>query len=225
MTDPDEPIGYSPGGEPHSFRERISLLVPAYLRGELSAEERLQVEAAAKSDPAIADDIRFQRELRRTLQSGGGQPVDEAAGLDRLMASVRVEVAPVTEPSPTIKPVPVAANDAGASPRLWRIAAAALATLAVGQGIFIGTQIGDAPGYTLASEASTQAVRKVAFAPDAALSDIELLLRDVDAEIVAGPGALGLYTLGFGSEAACAAASTLESQPILSTVSSCDAPM
>jgi len=55
------------------LEDKISLMIPAYLRGELSEAERLEVETSAAENPAIAADIEFQKNLKDALKP------DEAA--------------------------------------------------------------------------------------------------------------------------------------------------
>jgi len=50
-----------------SFNDKISLMIPAYLRGELSEEDRQQVEKLAAENPDIAADIEFQRNIKLAL--------------------------------------------------------------------------------------------------------------------------------------------------------------
>jgi len=47
-----------------SFEDKVSLMIPAYLRGELSEDERQEIENLAAKNPEITADIEFQKNLR-----------------------------------------------------------------------------------------------------------------------------------------------------------------
>ncbi|MCR6497053.1 hypothetical protein LJB71_13030 [Thermomonas sp. S9] len=56
---------------------------------------------------------------------------------------------------------------------------------------------------------------QVAFAADARLADINALLLQLDASVVAGPSALGLYTLQVAPDTAAQALQRLQSSPLV----------
>lgn len=196
------------------FRDEISLLIPAYLRGDLDDAERTRVEAAAKTDPAIARDLEQQKRLRATLQ--GEEASAPAGGFDALMADIRR--------TGGVAPLAVAANDRAPrkAPAFWRVAALALGVAAVGQAGYIATTLDDAPAavYAPVSEAPEDAVLRVGFADGTSEAALRSALIAVDARIVDGPSALGLYTLEFpDADAREAARAELQASALIDTVS------
>ncbi len=61
-------------------------------------------------------------------------------------------------------------------------------------------------GFVPASETIAAPALRVAFAEGASLAEVTALLQRIDASVIDGPGAIGLYTLGFADQAALEAA-------------------
>lgn len=197
-----------------SFEDKISLMIPAYLRGELSESERQEVESLAAKNPEIAADIEFQRNLRSGLQDKNGEFEPGELGWARLskaMGSANDVV-----------------DDAPARPMFWRAAAAVMAVAVVGQAGVIGTMASNdksAPQYATVSEASEKTnIVKVGFNPAVTEETFRQTLQTASAKIVSGPSALGLYDVQFQSQNACLEAVTLfkTKTEIVDTVSSCE---
>lgn len=74
---------------------------------------------------------------------------------------------------------------------LWQAAAAVVLGIGLWQAAVVPTFVGE-PGLVTASGDSDTAVR-VAFRPDAPAGEIAEVLRSLQAEIIAGPSAVGLY--------------------------------
>ena len=102
----------------------------------------------------------------------------------------------------TAEQAPVAAND---NSRIWKYAAAALAIVAALQTAVLIQPSTQAPAeiYVTASanDANTPAVN-VIFQPSAPAEALTRVLKQVDGEIIAGPSAIGLYTVAFETETA-----------------------
>lgn len=210
-----------PGLDMDTFQDRISLLIPAYIRGELSDEETAQVEAAAKVDPAIARDIELQRSLRATLQSA---PPPTAPSWEALKADMDAHDSRTADDKVVAFTPPPANDREGFVPRIWRVAAAGLAVIAIGQAGVMGYMAthDEAPRYVTASSISESAAFKVGFGVGVSEADLRNMLLDAELRIVDGPSAIGLYTVAPAGDADCTEASeTLARTPGVDTVSKC----
>lgn len=158
----------------------------------------------------ISADAALTAGVRRAIAE---MPVpDRERGWARLEASIRAEGgtrAVATGP---------AANDNRV--RTWRLAAAVLALVVLGQGAFIATRPDDAARLASVDTARTVADRAelvVAFRPSATEEELRTVLRETEATVVDGPSALGLYRLTVprsrleGSEAGLVASNVVES--------------
>jgi anti-sigma factor RsiW len=198
-----------------SFEDRISLMVPAYLRGDLSAAENREIEAAAANNPSVAADIEFQRNLKSSLGSDGDFFESGELGWARLSKAIKQEGVvsqPVTQ-----------------KPQFWKYAAAVLAVAAIGQAGVLGSiasKDGDVAQYKTVSENANPnfATAKLGFAPDVTAKRLTETLLSLNGSIVAGPSSLGLYEVQFKSKSACTAAlETLQShQSMIETISACE---
>ncbi|WP_135503858.1 hypothetical protein [Roseovarius aestuariivivens] len=157
--------------------------------GTLEGEERAAVEAAVAADPALAQELEALKALRRSMQQEGQVQTPGDIGLARLMRDIESE-------SGTASNGIVAANSATA-PRLWKVAAVVLLGLFVAQTVYVGQT--RQPGMELATGAPETVgeayTLRVAFADDATEAELRALLLAQGLDIIAGPSALGLYTL------------------------------
>ena len=163
-----------------------------YVRGAAAPELSDRIEATTARDPALRAEIALMRGLKPALEGGdAGRPPGEF-GWKRLEAAIRRgEVELRSTPSPR-------------QVATLRIAAAVLAIAVLGQTAYIvsdATTAEDAT-YRTATEATAVHVLGIGFAPDAAAAEIGDLLRDVDARVIGGPSALGIYRVAFVSEQA-----------------------
>lgn len=163
-----------------------------YARGNLSAERCASVELACKADKTLAEELAYYQGLRAAVRNESFA-VDEAQWEKLSLAIDDLDIADAP---------PMAANDRG---RVWRWAACALGAAFIGQTAFI--TIKGAPSkaddaiYTTVTANGAENQLQVSFIPLATEGDIRALLLEVEAEIVQGPSAIGLYVLGFKSEA------------------------
>jgi len=203
------------------YNDEISLLIPAYLRGELSAADMAKVEAAAAVDPSIKADLNFQKRLRETLQAEKYSEVSDELGWARL--SRRLDGLDEVE-GPAVAELPAAANDVPAKqPRFWMAATAALALLAVGQFASMNhLRAGDSADdkYRLVTETMPGSQTRVAPGESAKLDDLGRYLSSVEGQIISGPSAIGLFELQFKTRADCEAALPML-RDIMETVSNC----
>ena len=187
-----------------NFKDEISLLIPAYLREELSTTDIEKLESAAAIDPEIKADLEFQRELRNTLKSGQSTQMTDDLGWARLSRAMDQAETAETE-------IPLhasgAANDVSVPrSKFWMGATAALALLALGQfGIMAKMQISDQDQskYTLVTETMGGTQAKIAPLPNLRMKELNDILDAVEGQIVSGPSALGLYDIQFETKEAC----------------------
>lgn len=177
-----------------SFEDKISLMIPAYLRGELVEADRLAVEELAAKNPSIAADIEFQRGLRESLKPNEDAFEPGELGWARLSKAIEQEM-PSQEQLVTSRP------------KFWKYAAAILAVTAIGQAGVLGAiafESDENPQYKTVLETTTYgSSAKVEFSPNVTASQLTEILFSVEASIVAGPSSLGLYEIQFKSKSSC----------------------
>ncbi|WP_029075682.1 zf-HC2 domain-containing protein [Kaistia adipata] len=187
---------------------RIEALLPWYAAGTLSAEERLEVEAALAEDPLLRAQLeRIEEERMATIADAEAMPLPSRQMADRLFAEIAA-TAPVQRPSWSERLLAPLGNWLAAltAPQLGMGAAAAAIALLVLGGVVGGTigGRGVTGGYQTASGPEavnpSGAFLLVAFEPDAKAADIETLVGSLNAAIVDGPRAGGLYKLRIGEE-------------------------
>lgn len=183
-------------------RSEIELLLPWYATGKLDTADRARVEAFLAAHP----DMRRQLDLIREEQEQSTRANEElgypsAVSIDRLMASV--------------------AGTAKGEDRLWsriadffaapspggvRWAAAAAGILLLLQAAVIGALLVDRPSgpYQTAGDEQVRGTGPtliVGFTDTATASGISALLGELDAQIIEGPKAGGLYRIRLGKAA------------------------
>ncbi len=192
-------------------RAEISLLLPWYAAGTLSAAETRRVAAAIAQDPELARRLKdIREEAAETLLLNESLPAPSRRAADTLFAAIEAEqtVNPRTYTSKASLAGWLAEKMSGLRPRTLALAAAAaIAVIAVQGGVILGQFAEPRQGYEIATAPSTidggpQIL--VNFAPQASIADIESLLKDVGGTIIEGPHAGGLYRvrLSEGTEAA-----------------------
>lgn len=197
-----------------SFEDKISLMIPAYLRGELSESERQEIENLAAKNPEIAADIEFQKNLKSAIAVDAEAYEPGDLGWARLSKAM--------EESGEIE------DEISTKPKFWRYTAAILAVAAIGQAGVLGSMTftkDQGVKYVTASDVTSEThMVTLGFNPEISVHQFTKNLQMVDGTITAGPSALGLYQVEFKSESACiSAVETLQIQSnIVDTVSSCE---
>jgi anti-sigma-K factor RskA len=150
-------------------------LLPAYVNGTLSGEDRARVRKELESSEALRRELEFVTTLRESVKKQAANSPTEW-GWTRLQRDIRH------------------AGAAGRNTRnIWKISAVAAALVLAVQTIYV-VRLPDEPQYqTLSGPVSAENVLQLRFAPDARQEDLQLLLQSVDGEIVSGPSAIGLY--------------------------------
>lgn len=200
-------------------QQKYSLLVPRYLRGELSPDERVEFEAYVDEHPDFQADIEFQRNLVAARRDDNA-PADMEFGwakLSRSIDALETENAPLQD---------ITATSQSMSPfrNMWKIAAAALACLSIGQALYITNY--ETTKYELASEKTESDITlQVGFEAGLSVNELSRFLVDHESQIISGPGNLGIYTLSFSDIENCeSAVSTLKSkEQFVETYTSCQA--
>ncbi|WP_375173651.1 hypothetical protein [Pseudooceanicola sp.] len=166
----------------------------AFSRGEAPADVAARIEAAAATDETLRAELALMGGLRGALAAATDGPDTREFGWRRLQAEIAKSEDHAPEPR--------------ARPHVWRIAAMFLGALVIGQGAYIAVAPGtnNAPAFRPVSDEVAGFTLAIAFTAEAAMADIEALLRDTGGRIVDGPSAIGLYRISFESEDALAAA-------------------
>lgn len=173
-------------------------LLPFYVNGTLSLDERAAVEADLEHDQDLRAALDETRSIYTDMQSEP-MPYPGDTSLARLMKAI--ETVPQDQIPTTAQP---GAARTPASTVLKLALVAALVALLV-QGVIFWR--GDL-GVGLASGGAEGTVT-VAFQPNATESEIRALLTELDLQIVSGPSSLGLYQLrGNGTSAVLQALSS-----------------
>ena len=163
----------------------------AYATGRLDENEAGALERAASTDAALAAEIALARGLvaAGVGDADGSEPNEFGwARLSRAIEAERV-AAPVS---------------AGAKwPLAWQIAATAVFSVALWQAAvvpFLNARAENSPAYEMAGAAPTASFSaRVTLVPTASERSIRETLLGARASIVAGPSALGVYTIAFKS--------------------------
>ncbi len=168
-----------------------------YVHGRTPEALGKQIEAVAAHDVNLADELAYYRGLASALREDEAPASFDEVGWARLNKAIDEESRPVDHTPP------MPAND---NVRVWRYASVALALVVAVQGVFLSTGPAQFAGggegqYIPVSEASAKHTLQVVFAPTVTEQDIRTALMEARARIVDGPGALGIYTLEFASEA------------------------
>lgn len=213
---------------PDLSREEVQDLLPWLAAGSLGAADRQRVEAWLAQHP---DDVDVRAELA-WLRVTASQVHAEAQaqlppanqGLERLLQKVRGEGAAGASAAPPAQPAVALRSPWQA---LWRWLGEAsptrslgLAGLALAQAavivVLLQRPADDAgPGQVPLSQLPSLAdgaLLQVTFAPTATEAQIRAALQLAKATLVAGPGALGVYTVAVPRAAAVASAAALRQQ-------------
>lgn len=197
--------------------QRYSLLVPRYLRGELSPDETSEFESYVDENPDFQADIEFQRNLIEA-RLDDNTPADMEFGwakLSRSIDALETETAPLQEKAATPQTVFPVRN-------MWKIAATVLACLSIGQALYITNS--EPPKYQLAIPKTAPGITlQVGFESGLSVNDLSRFLVNHESQIISGPGNLGIYTLSFSDIEHCESAiSTLKSRErFVETYTSC----
>ncbi len=193
-----------------TYRDKLSLNIPAFLRGELSHAEVEEIEALAQQDPDFAADIAFQKSLRDTLKNDDVSDSGLEFGWARLSKAIDADTqGPVAAPASS----PMAANDRQPK-RFWQYAAACLACVAIGQAAFMNLR-SDASSddqYFMAGKSETSISMRVSLNDDVVAKSLTDFLISHDGLVTSGPDSRETYLVTFANIKSCDAVTDLLSQ-------------
>lgn len=165
----------------------MNALLPWYLNGTLPENERAQVEAFLRDSPEAAAELQMWRAVQLDARSERGAPPGADFGWQRLRRDLKHE-------------------QRRGSQWQWRMAAAASVLMVLGlQSVILMRPDSGAQYVPLSGSLSVPANAwrvQVRFADSAAMTDINALLMRLDARVISGPSALGIYELVLPREAA-----------------------
>jgi hypothetical protein len=165
-------------------RQELSELLPFYLNGTLEEDARDRVDAALAEDADLRADLDFLKMVQAETLSREVTNSPGEFGLARLMRDIEAE---------RVQAAPVQVSGT----RFWKLATAACLALFLATSALLvsspDTMMRLASGGTVTIHEGP--VFTVAFNENATEAEIRDLLLSLDIEIVAGPSALGLYTV------------------------------
>lgn len=168
---------------PETFTEDELL---QYVRDTASDDLRDRVERATGSQPALNAEIALMRGIQNALAKDPDKPFAKDFGWQKLKTEINREQTP----------------PAGRSP-IWRIAAACLGVIVIGQAGYILSNApsrSDATFETATTANTAEDVLVIAFAANTEVADIVVLLDAVDGKIIGGPNTIGMFRVAFGSD-------------------------
>jgi hypothetical protein len=181
----------------------IEELLPWYANGTLTPAEQAMVEQHLKQCPAC----RMKLEPCRVLVTQLHEPAEAAWRLpashfDRLMADINRLASPPTraKTGPTLLQRILDGLRATPSPVRWTLVFESLTVAVLALVLLLPATPPTEPGYETLSDGeapmTTMAPRlQVVFAEPMTIGELHTLLRDMGGQIVAGPTALGVYTV------------------------------
>jgi anti-sigma-K factor RskA len=170
-----------------SMNKEIEELLPFYVNGTLEEKEKAEVEKAIKDDPSLKNEIEFLEKLRDEVKVQQSEDSPGELGLKRLQKTLYIE-----------KQKEYSNKTPGSYERGWRIAGIAACMLLVIQTVVLLPKWSSdnlvAAGGGKIIHTGGQII-SITFVPDAREENIRNLLLTVDANIVDGPSALGIYKI------------------------------
>ena len=191
--------------DPH---EAATLLLPWYANGTLDPEETRQVEAHLGQCPHCRAELAQYRVLSEQVQEQSGpawQPPDDH--FDRLMADIeRLETPAIpvrSKLSPWQRMMDWLRNTP--DPVRWTLAAESLALAMLVLVVWLPGRPVVEPGFETLSSVTTSTRPtgprlRVGFDPTLRIADLQSLLQVLNGQIVAGPSALGIYTIALDAK-------------------------
>ncbi len=168
--------------ESSATEEDPAALLPWYVNGTLSAADRERVETYLENHPEARSELELLRQMVARGRENQPEPPGEL-GLQRLRRDIRRQ------------------NTAGDGPIAgwWRtVAVAASLLLAVESAYLVWP--GEPAEYRPAAGKAVADIQ-ITFVAATSEQSIRTLLQEIEAEIVAGPGKLGVYHLALGRRA------------------------
>ena len=190
-----------------SEADEIAALLPWYVTGKISAEDRAKVDAYAERHPEVRKHLVLARDEADVTFAVNQEIAPPKAGLDKLKASL------ASSPVVRLKSAQASLLDrvgtwlGGFSPRQLAYAGVAAALAIAVQAASIGSLILDraGPGYQVASGPSVDAGKGtfalVSFQPAAPAGTLSAFLADNKFAIIEGPKAGGVFVVRVSDQA------------------------
>jgi hypothetical protein len=188
--------------------EECWALLPWVANGRATRKELARIDAHLRDCNTCRDELQTQRQLREAMRSQDGIMLAPQTSLQKLMKRIDAEDEPGSATAIKRPRSPNAPRTTPAAPRRrhWLAVAAAVQALAIAallSALWVQSrEVLNAPRFaTLTSHESLAAgaVIRVVFAAETSVGELAILLRNVDARILAGPSDAGVYTLGLSA--------------------------
>lgn len=172
-------------------------LLPWYVNGTLDAATQWGIDSLIHRSPLLASEVTWLMHLREQIQNLPDEVAQRSpsAGLDTLLARVRAEQSGKVSALPLRNRL----NAWLTSPRKFSIPVGLAAAVVLTQAAMIGALLSRPPAEHLAplsANAPTgNTLLQMTFKPQATEIQIRSLLASVQGDMVAGPGALGVYVV------------------------------
>lgn len=161
-----------------------------FIHGRMTPEDAARFEA----ELALSPELQAEMALIKTVQEQAKLDPSDTPSADEGWVTLKASIAAANAPEPANSNVPFAA---------LKVAGIAAAAIMVWQIAVVPLAFGTAPdGFRAAAVAEDALALRVAFTEAADIAAVTALMRDVGAQIVEGPSAIGLYTLSFEDAAA-----------------------
>ncbi len=202
-------------------RDELDKLLPFYVNGTLTEEEKTVVEKQLADDPAFEVERQYLVALHSKIKEQEMEGSPGELGLARLKASIQKEasISPQVVDEPTPAPEPEQDNVVQG---WWKpVAIAACLGLAVMSTAQVNTAFFDDGMTTASGGASSGPVLQIFFEEAATEKDIRMLLRQKQLNIIEGPTALGFYRvelIGNGKKPIASVIQALEGHRAISEV-------
>lgn len=195
----------APPLDPH---EAATLLLPWYANGTLSPEETRQVEAHLDQCPHCRAELEQYRVLGEQVREQPEWTWQPPSGhFERLMADIdRLDILAVpvrAKPSPWQRLMDWLRETP--QPVRWTLAAESLALAMLVLVVWLPGRPVVEPGFETLSSVTTSTRPtgprlRVGFDPTLRIADLQSLLQVLHGQIVAGPSALGIYTIALDAK-------------------------
>ncbi|MET0658635.1 MAG: zf-HC2 domain-containing protein [Steroidobacteraceae bacterium] len=165
--------------------------IPWLVNGRLSEAEQQRVLAHAEECTECREELRRQREVHAQLRDGQSDMEMPEASWNKLLARIDAQPQHSSDPSDPATGTTKPPRQRWLTAAVWAQGAAIAGLLAA----LLAPQR-SAEYVTLSTpDSRPQGSIRVVFAPSASLDQVNELLREVEAQIVAGPSEAGVYTV------------------------------
>ena len=180
-----------------SAHEHAWQLLPWFVTARVSADDAQRIERHLETCAECRAELETQRELSAAFRADEPVMLAPQASLQKLLSRIDASTpdAAVFESEPYRAPKP--------RTHRWLAIAAAVQAIAIGALLVVLWQQFDerlhAPRFSTmtssADQSASGAILRIVFRPETPATDLQRVVRSIDAEIVSGPTEAGVYTL------------------------------